>query len=116
MGYVDRSVLKQMCADVGEDMLETLISYFVEDVTEKIASFKIKLENKDYKSLAVLAHTMKSVCAQYGITQCSAHARELEALCHSENASASAEDIASRVNALCSELEGVMEEIRTVTL
>ena len=53
MGYVDRSVLKQMCADVGEDMLETLISYFVEDATEKIASFKVKLENRDYKALGV---------------------------------------------------------------
>ncbi|MBQ8707712.1 MAG: Hpt domain-containing protein [Succinivibrionaceae bacterium] len=116
MGYVDRSVLKQMCADVGEDMLETLISYFVEDATEKIASFKVKLENRDYKALGVLAHTMKSVCAQYGITQCSAHAKELEALCHSQDPSASAEDIATRVTALCSELEGAMEEIRTVTL
>jgi HPt (histidine-containing phosphotransfer) domain-containing protein len=116
MGYVNHDILKQMSIDVGDEMLGTLITFFVDDTSERIKAFRVQLEQKDYASLGISAHTVKSVCAQYGVMECSARARELEMICRGKEPEAHESEIRTRVEELCRDLAAAVEEIRNITL
>jgi HPt (histidine-containing phosphotransfer) domain-containing protein len=116
MGYVNRDILKQMSIDVGEELLNTLINVFVDDTTERIKAFKIQLDKKDYANMGISAHTMKSVCAQYGVMECSAKAKELELICRGPQPELKESEIRKMVEELCSDLKAAVEEIRDISL
>jgi len=116
MAFIDSKILKQLSVDVGDDMLGTLINIFVSDTQERMKALELQLQEKDLNNLAITAHTLKSVCAQYGATSCSAKAKELELLCRDSNASSSFSKITEDVNSLISDLEKVIEEISSISL
>lgn len=112
MSMVDGKILRQMGVDVGEDSLSTLISYFVSDTEERIKAFQEQFSSGDFSALAVSAHTLKSVCAQYGVMDCSLQARELEALCRDPDAGGKAPEISRRIQRLIADLQTAMVEIK----
>ncbi len=114
MQLVDHNILKQMSIDVGGDMLGTLITYFVDDTRERIKALNTQFEGRDFASLAVSAHTLKSVCAQYGVMQCSSHAKEIEMLCREDFPEQKADEIKQKLDALCNELNQAIEEILVI--
>ncbi len=116
MSYIDTKILKQLSVDVGEDMLGTLISIFISDTEERMKALKLQLQERDLNNLAITAHTLKSVCAQYGATSTSAKAKELELLCRSPEASSSLEQITRDVNSLSDDLEQVIQEIGQISI
>lgn len=116
MGYVNLDILKQMSIDVGEEMLGTLITFFVDDTNERIRAFRVQLEQKDYANLGISAHTIKSVCAQYGVMECSAKAKELELICRGKDPEAREAEIRTRVEELCRDLAAAVVEIKNITL
>lgn len=116
MSLIDTKIIKQLSTDVGEDMLGDLISIFISDTEERMKAMKLQLEERDLANLAITAHTLKSVCAQYGATVTSARAKELELLCHDKSAEDSLDKITSGVEGLCSDLNLVIKELSTLNL
>ena len=66
MSRIDVNILKQIGNDVGMDMYDSLIEIFISDSSERLESLKSQFENNDLAKLKITAHTLKSVCAQYG--------------------------------------------------
>ena len=114
MSRIDVNILKQIGNDVGMDMYDSLIEIFISDSSERLESLKSQFENNDLAKLKITAHTLKSVCAQYGAMGCSAIAKDLEKMCvdhPSDN-----ETIGKTVAQLSNELNEAMKEIKEIKI
>lgn len=115
MGMVDGKILRQLGFDVGEDFRQ-LCEYFVCDTGERIEAFREQFASRDFAALAVSTHTLKSVCAQYGVMDCSLQAKELEALCRDPAAGENVQEISRRLERLIEDLKIAMAEIDEFTM
>lgn len=74
---VDQKILKALIDDLGAEAYQTLISIFIEEVSETIETIKKSLNDDDYSTLSLNVHSMKSVCGTYGAVEAFELSKEL---------------------------------------
>ena len=110
MTTIDHRSLDQLSELIGGDKetLYELISTFLEEGTEIVASMNASLANKDLDVLRRGAHSMKSSAQDFGAKTLSEMNASLESQCKNEwpdNAAAQLEDISKQLSAAHSELQ-----------
>ena len=66
---VDQKNLIALINDLGAEAYQTLISIFIEEVSETVEKIKKALDDNDYSTLSLNVHSMKSVCGTYGAVE-----------------------------------------------
>jgi two-component system, sensor histidine kinase and response regulator len=87
-GSVDYSVLKGLreLQEEGEpDILEELVELFLEDAPSQLKTLREATEKDDAQSVERTAHTLKGSCGNMGAVRMEALCSELEGICHSGN-------------------------------
>lgn len=114
MSNIDVNILRQMANDVGMDVFDSVIEIFISDSQERLEALKKQYEANDLVNLKVTAHTLKSVCAQYGAMECSTVAKDLEKMCVDHPSDR--ELIGKTVDDLKEKLSVTLEEFKTIKL
>lgn len=78
---IDKNVLNNLTQDLGSEVLESLISIYVEDTGNTISKLQQAVQMDDYAALALEAHTLKSVSATYGASDALELSRDIDARC-----------------------------------
>ncbi len=77
---IDEAIFSQLLADVGEDMLTTLVEVFKEETGDKLDALTVLAEDIDNQKIADNCHSIKSSAAIYGALDVKKSAEELEIL------------------------------------
>ena len=114
MTTIDHRSLDQLSELIGGDKetLHELISTFLEEGTEIVASMNASLANKDLDVLRRGAHSMKSSAQDFGAKTLSEMNASLESQCKNEwpdNAAAQLEDISKQFSAAHTELQNYID-------
>jgi HPt (histidine-containing phosphotransfer) domain-containing protein len=70
--------LKQVCRDVGEELIPELLSGFEEDLQQHLQTIPTLREAEDVVTLTRAAHSLKSFAATFGTHRLSAIALTIE--------------------------------------
>ena len=76
----DFAVLKQLCRDVGEELIPELLSGFEDDLQQDAQTIPMLREAEDVVTLTRTAHSLKSSAATFGAHRLSAIALTIETL------------------------------------
>ncbi|MFL7870208.1 MAG: Hpt domain-containing protein [Anaerolineales bacterium] len=85
MDAIDRSVLADLTASVGEDFIGELIDTFLEEAPGMFSEMKQALSAGDVDSFRRAAHSLKSNANTFGATGLAEQARELEYMARENN-------------------------------
>ncbi|HEU4370566.1 MAG TPA: response regulator [Methylomirabilota bacterium] len=107
---LDHAAFERLRAAMGAGALTELLSTFVEDAQELVATMRRALGGKDTDSFRRAAHSLKSNAASFGAMTLSNLAKDLEALARSGRL----DGAASRVERLAGECERVVLALREV--
>ena len=80
MSIINRTVFAELKQSVGEDFISELIDTFLADAPKLIAELHTTLSIGNADGFRRAAHSLKSTSANFGATQFSALAKELEML------------------------------------
>ncbi|MBC7465396.1 MAG: Hpt domain-containing protein [Bdellovibrio sp.] len=78
-------VFIQLGKDLDEDVLSEMLYTYFQTTEETIQNFKAHFANKDFKSIAHLAHKLKSSSGQLGLQKLHQLCTDLENFVHSES-------------------------------
>lgn len=77
-------VFIQLGKDLDEDVLSEMLYTYFQTTEETVESFKANFTNKDFKSIAHLAHKLKSSSGQLGLHKLHRLCTDLENFVHAE--------------------------------
>lgn len=77
---IDDAIFSRLIADVGEDMLVTLVEVFKEETGERLDELVTLTNDFDNQKVAENCHSLKSSAAIYGALSVQKSAEELEVL------------------------------------
>ncbi|GER01892.1 hypothetical protein JCM17845_25150 [Iodidimonas gelatinilytica] len=77
---LDQAALNRMGAEVGSDLLQHLINTFIDEAGQRRSAIAKAAEQRDYDSLQINAHALKSAASTFGANRLSAEAAALEHL------------------------------------
>jgi HPt (histidine-containing phosphotransfer) domain-containing protein len=66
---LDRRVIDQLIADIGEEVLVRLSQQFLDETANRIAAIKACQDEKQWKELARHAHSLKSTAQSFGLQE-----------------------------------------------
>jgi HPt (histidine-containing phosphotransfer) domain-containing protein len=78
---IDKLVLQNLANDLGSEVLDSLISVYVEDSLNTVEKLQQALKSDDYDLIALEVHTLKSVSATYGAHQALLLSKKIDAYC-----------------------------------
>jgi histidine phosphotransfer protein HptB len=85
METIDRSVLDELSASLGEDFVGELIDTFIEEAPGMFHEMRQALSDSDVDSFRRVAHSLKTNAATFGATELAEKAKELETMARENN-------------------------------
>ncbi|GAA3531571.1 Hpt domain-containing protein [Zobellella aerophila] len=75
---LDRSRLVHLRQDLGGEVVQRLLSLFIEDIRQQRKDLVQAFADQDYVRLSHSCHSLKSVCGSYGVLRCQFLSEKLE--------------------------------------
>jgi len=85
METIDRSVLDELSASLGDDFVGELIDTFIEEAPGMFHEMRQALSASDVDSFRRVAHSLKTNAATFGATELAEKAKELETMARENN-------------------------------
>lgn len=113
LNAIDPSALEEirtLQVEGEEDLVQKIISLFCKTAPLQITKIKVAIQTKDFHTLMLEAHSLKSSSAQVGAVKMQGYCKKLEEI--GRAASDQDNSILSLTNELESEFKGVEAELR----
>lgn len=110
---VDKSILKNLIRDVGEEVFGTLMQIYIDDTKNTISKLNNIIESQNFEGFALETHTLKSVSATYGAADAAELATELNNRCKNKESMDSMFDDGKK---LVEVLENTLHEFEKIQL
>ena len=75
---LDKDVIAQLIADIGDDVFLRLSKQFLEETLNRLQSLQDCHQQKAWGDLARHAHSLKSTAQSFGLPETGQHARQLQ--------------------------------------
>lgn len=75
---LDKNVIAQLIADIGEDVFLRLSGQFLDETINRLATLASCRESESWSDLARHAHSLKSTAQSFGLPETGQQARDLQ--------------------------------------
>lgn len=79
--YLDESVLQQLVTDTSVDIIEELISFYIQDTKDRMKLVNAAIATLDFKAIEFQVHTIGSSAASHGNIKLFQLSKDVELLC-----------------------------------